>query len=41
MKENLNLNREVLVNVCDWTNSYEAFLKKPYFGGHLEFEGVT
>ena len=27
MKENLILNREVLVNVCDWTNSFEAFEK--------------
>ena len=41
MRENLILNREVLANVCDLTNGFEAYGKKPFFGGHLEFERVT
>ena len=31
MIENLILNKKVLVNVCDWTNSFERFWKKTLF----------
>ena len=35
MRENLILNREVLANVCDLTNGFEAYGKKPFLAAIL------